>query len=227
MFAATEYIGWRPPAITNPLLRTVLVSNDVYYTIASGRCVKWQYWIEPPPSKFKYVGVVEPTAAEARLDPENFSKFWDHWPEGILVEWRWRHDRPALVAAFDKTHGGPGAFQRFFGTRTRQTQLTLNKLKKATFFSDWKGEVPAAALRESRKLMRDAVEALIRLGPKPTKKSALPIVRRCVEGFNALDEKYEFIMTIEREDILEQIEEVLRVAGLEDTDDWADRWRDW
>ena len=70
-------------------------------------------------------------------------------------------------------------------------------------------------------------EALLGLKPKPTKKLALPIVRRCIEGFNLLDEKYEFIATIEREDIIEQIDEVLGVAGLKGYGDWADRWRDW
>ncbi|WP_020470039.1 hypothetical protein [Zavarzinella formosa] len=226
LFAATEYVDSRPPDITNPLLRTILTANGTYYLISLGRCVKWQHWIEPPPRTFKYVGVVEPSAAEARINLESFSKFWDHWPDGILAEWRWRYDRPALVAEFDRNNG-PGAWQRFFETRTKQKQMTLEKLKKATFFSNWNGAVPAAAIRESRKLIREAVEALIALGPKPTKKLSQAIVRRCVEGFNGLDEKHEFITTIEREDIIEQIDEALRVAGLKDYDDWADRWRDW
>ena len=227
LFAATDYIDSRPPAITDPLLRTILVANDTYALIAFGPCVKWQYWIEPPPREFKYIGVVEPTAAEARFNPSNFSKFWRHWPDGILVEWRWRLDRPALETEFDRTHGEPGAFRRLLDKRTKLAKMTLPQLKKVAYFSNWNDYVPAAAIRESRKLIREAIAALIGIGPKPTKKLAQPIVRRCIEGFNLLDKKHEFIATIEREDIMEQIYQVLDVAGLKDHEDWAGRGRDW
>ncbi|MCE9533400.1 MAG: hypothetical protein K8T89_20090 [Planctomycetes bacterium] len=227
LFAATEYIDSRPPEISDPLLKTILVANEIYAMIGLGKCVKWQYWLEPPPRQFKYIGVVKPSAAEERLDPENFSKFWDHWAAGILVEWRWRHDQPALEAEFDKARKEPGAYRRFIAKRKKEVEITLEKLKKVKFFNEWQGHVPAAALRESRSLIREAVEALIGLGRKPTKKLALPIVRLCIEGFNGLDEKYEFISTIEREDILDQIDEVLRVAGAKNYDDWADGFRDW
>ena len=227
LFAATEYVGSIPPAATDPLLKTILVANEIYALIAVGKCIKWQHWLEPPPKAFEYVGVVMPSAAEERLDPDNYSKFWEHWPEGILAEWRWRHDRPALMAAFDKSNGKPGAFQRLVNARTKQARMTLDKLQRAAFFSGWRGYVPAGALRESRALMREAVEALIGLGRTPTKKLAVPIVRRCIEGFNELDEKYGFITTIEREDIVEQVHEMLRVAGMKGDQGWADDWRDW
>ncbi len=223
LFAATEYLDAQPPNLAQPRLRTILVANTTHAALTYGPCVRWQYWIEPPPADFQYLGTIAPAAEEQRYDPSNFSKLWDGWPAGILMEWRWRHDRASLAAEYDRIHGA-GAFGRML---RKNRPRTLASLAKKKFFSAWKGDVPAAALRGSKELLVELVQGLISLGEKPTKKLARPLVKKCLQAFNRLDEAHEFIATIEREDILQEVFGALDAAGLPDCDAWGEEWRDW
>src|SRR5262249_157938 len=86
LFAATDYAGQKPPELADPLLRSILVMNSL--ACDNWRFALWQYWIEPPPATFKYLGMVEPSPAEERLNPDAYSKFWNDYADSILQEWR-------------------------------------------------------------------------------------------------------------------------------------------
>ena len=65
---------------------------------------------------------------------------------------------------------------------------------------------------------------LIALGPKPTEGAARRAVDECVRRFNDIDD--DWICTIEREDIYEQIGRVVDACGFDCQEDWLDE-RDW
>jgi hypothetical protein len=224
LFAATEYIDAKPPRISDSRLRSILVLN--YFWFDKQRCIQWQYWGHPPPRNFHLIGHIEPSPAEERLDLDAYGKFWEHWGEKTLGERRWQHDRKAFLRDYDKQYG-PGASERLLEEKKQRASMTLEKLYKVRFFANWEEFVSPSAVRESRKIIRDTIGALIRLGKPLTKKSASPILKECTEQFNRLDQKRQFITTIEREDICEVIDRIIHVARLRGCDTLVDQWRDW
>ena len=228
LVAATQYIGAKPPGISEALLASILRMNSVGCDRATQRvmpdnwpCVWWQHWCEPPPKKFRYLGIVEPAPAEQRMNPQAFSKYWDDWARYILQEWRWQHDRQALVSELE-LRNGPSCVEAFLEEKARKAEMTLVRLRKQRFFSEWNGFVSASMIRAARKIVQQTIDDLIALGSKPTKKQALPVLRNYIESFNAMDK----IDTIQRENICDVFYEIVRVAGLKGCDDLAERWRD-
>jgi len=229
LFAATPYIGAEPPTLAEPLLSSILLMNSIGCDRRAQRtagdnwpCVWWQHWMEPPPAEFRYLGIVVPAPAEERMNPDAYSKFWSNWGKYILQEWRWQHDRPALVAELDQRNGG-GSVQMFLEEKQRRAEMTLGTLRKTRFFADWDGFLSPSMIRASRKIVRQAIDGLIALGPRPTKKQAVPILRQFTESFNALAHK---IDTISRENICEVFDEIVRVAGLKGCERLVEEWRD-
>jgi hypothetical protein len=178
--------------------------------------------MEPPPPEFRYLGIVTPAPAEERMNPDAYSKFWRNWGQYILQEWRWQHDRPALVAELEQRNGA-GSVQLFLEEKQRRAEMTLDALRKTRFFADWEGFLSPSMIRASRKIVRQAIDGLIALGPRPTKKQAVPILRQFTESFNALAHK---IDTISRENICEVFNEIVRVAGLKRCEQLIEEWRD-
>jgi hypothetical protein len=66
------------------------------------------------------------------------------------------------------------------------------------------------------------------VGPDAPEPVRFDEIRHSVERFNALDEEQEpFIMTIEREDICDLLNELAELIGLDDYDEAICAGRDW
>jgi hypothetical protein len=123
--------------------------------------------------------------------------------------------------------------QRLRGEKWRCRYLnsvTLEQLRKKSdrFFSDWDPDyVGANNLSAIRRLFADTVEALIALGPKASRRRKLYRLKRCILQLNKLNEREQFIDTVERERLIWQFEEIACAAGWQAEDNLADRWRDW
>src|SRR5262245_52769703 len=154
LLAATPYVGPQPPALSDPRLRTILVMDGLDFD--HWPCVLWQYWVEPPPKGFRYLGLVEPSPAEERMNPDAYNKFWYYYGKYIWQEWRWLHDREALIAEYEKEFG-PGSVRQVLREKKRQAEMTLEKLRKERFFADWEGHVAPEIVRQSRKIVRDTI----------------------------------------------------------------------
>lgn len=228
LVAATPYVGAKPPAISEPSLAAILLMQSVGCDKAQRilgddyPCVWWQRWMEPPPADWQYIGVVEPAPAEARMNPDAYSRYWDNWARNILQEWRWQNDRERFIADFDRTYGA-GWIQSVLEEKKRLSHLTLPLLRKRRSFPGWDEFAPARIVRNSRKIVKEAIDGLIGLGSRPTKKEAVPILKHYIESFNSLEHDFD---TIEREHILDVFYEMIRVAGLKGCDQLADQWRD-
>jgi hypothetical protein len=94
--------------------------------------------------------------------------------------------------------------------------MTLEELQRKTPFTSWEGSVDADALDASRRAYATLMTQLVALGPEQPADAYLPALNGYIEEFNRLDEEFEFIETIEREDICECLQDVLDVLDLPD-----------
>jgi hypothetical protein len=86
---------------------------------------------------------------------------------------------------------------------------------------------PQDAIDASRANMLATVRALTDLGNSASEEERLKVLQNCIEAFNELDERLEFIETLEREDICWEFEAIVYACGLGTHESLADEWRDW
>jgi hypothetical protein len=219
-FAATEYVGPKPPRLDEPSLARIQILDTSGFSVAPRPCVWWQPAAEPPPANFPFLGLVKMTAAENRSAVEQGMEWhntWEKWAAIILHQWRWDHDRKGMIwGKYDKEMKAASA-------KRRRSEKTLAELRQGPFFKTWDEFVPARVTRAARTIAREAVDGLIELGPKPTKKKALPILRKFIESFN---EMCTDIDTVSREEILDLFDEMVDAANLKGCDELAEKWRD-
>ena len=95
--------------------------------------------------------------------------------------------------------------------------------EKARYFADWPIEPEQ---REACWLqLAQTLDSLIALGDGGGVEDATAILRRCVQGYNQLDDG--FICTIEREELCDILYEIGDYCGLDSEEEWVDEWRDW
>jgi hypothetical protein len=185
-----------------------------------------------PPRSFRLLGVLTPSPRERATECWSWGR-WEFFALQALLEWRWKHDRKALLAEEARRTAAQAARDAEAETkrRTRLAGQTLEGLSRRRFFSSWSRPPahPSPELtRASRALLREAVERLLGLGPGARQTSKIKILRDCVEAFNRLDEENDhFIETDEREDICEQLEEIAYACGLGHRVTEAYEGRDW
>jgi hypothetical protein len=227
LVAACDWIGDAVPTPDQPALSKILVLTHHNWGRHPEIC-----WVSgPPPRTFRHIGSVAGTAAELKLH-RNAVSSWLSFPMQVLLQWRWDHDRRAVLAE-DVLKQATEA-QRLRDDAAQMLKklnaTTLAKLRRQPLFRSWEGSVPRPGVKASRQLFMDAIDSLAALGRKPNRGDAVPILRRLIEGFNDLDERHgHFIETMEREDICEQFYRLAHVAGVETygKSDLADKWRDW
>jgi hypothetical protein len=102
--------------------------------------------------------------------------------------------------------------------------IALQRLRQERHFDAWDEFLEREHVAASEANMRELIDALIALGPKPTENAARKAVDACVQAFNDIDDGW--ICTIEREDICDQICRVVEACGFECEEDWLSE-RDW
>jgi hypothetical protein len=93
------------------------------------------------------------------------------------------------------------------------------------YFQDW----PISARKQAAcwRNLAATLDALIALGPRGSEDAARDLLRRCVQKFNRLDQRDQFICTIEREELCEMLYEIGDLCGLPADEEYVDEWRDW
>jgi hypothetical protein len=223
LVAASTWIGTRPPDPADPQLREVLRPT---HHLHEGK--PWLLWaIDPVPVTFMRLGAIPPTDEEASMDRGAFGG-WELFPLQVFLQWRWDHERDQVLAEDGAQRRAEEAAREEQRRAYKPLpQRTLEDLRQQTPFPGWAGYVGPSALRGARRIIRATIDALIALGPDAPEPARLDEIRHCVQRFNALDADEGFIMTIEREDICELIDEVAELVGLEDYDEDLDGDRDW
>jgi hypothetical protein len=147
----------------------------------------------------------------------NWHNTWEKWAQIILHQWRWDHDREGLLRGkYNKV------MESTFAKRKRY-EKTLAELRQSPIFENWDEFVPARVTDAARKIAVEAIEGLIELGAKPTKKRATPILRKFIESFNGMCTD---IDTVSREEILDLFDQMVDAAKLKGCDELAEQWRD-
>ncbi len=106
------------------------------------------------------------------------------------------------------------------------TVTTIDQFVQANWFEDWENSRPLAPVAQSRRLVVNAATKLQALSDE-RRDDKITVIRKCVQGFNKLDEKKQFIDTIEREDICACLEKLMALFGLLDSIDVIEEEREW
>lgn len=186
------------------------------------------YWIEASvPESFELIGKIAPTDEEGTLNWPSHGD-WAHMMRLPLLQWQWDHDRAAAVAKGSASKQAKARKQKAEASDRRDwlNSVTLEQLESHVFFSNWRSPSKDATAA-SRELMAQTVRALIKLGPAASQKKRMQELQRCIESFNELDQRLEFIETVEREDICREFEAIVHACGLGPHEQLADQWRDW
>jgi hypothetical protein len=219
-----------PPSMDDPRVKeTLVLTHHGYAERRAGRAgpaVSALNLAVAAPGEFKVLGRVEPTVDDVALT----CNLWGGWlglAFQVLTQWRWDHERDAVVAE-DKLKEEQELRERTAQLSQRAKPVPLATLRKERLLEDWQGTVPAALLRKCRAILRSAIDELIALGPRPKRAAAMKVLRACTEALNELDEaEGHFIETIEREDLCDAIDRLAMSVGIETKESVADRWRDW
>lgn len=148
-------------------------------------------------------------------------------------EWRWRHDREALLAEVEmaKARNDAEFAARDERYRNRLQNLTWQKLLADTPFAKWTPSPPYPPedfVAAARDMIRNACLELQALGPKPRKAAVRAVLQRCMTWFNEADARLGGVIeTEEREDICAMLEEMAFVARQKSLIDEIDAWREW
>jgi hypothetical protein len=179
------------------------------------------------PESFRWLGTMPPRPSQPAL---GVFTLWESLATEVLLQWRWDHDRESLLREEQQAAERSKAELEQAAKREQEAidALTLESLRDKRRFAGWKAYRPDKAIAACRAALREAIDALIALGPRPTKRAVAAAVRRCVEQLNSLDEQYDgFIETGEREELCREIDKIVHAAGLRNAKGMADRWREW
>lgn len=223
LLASSRWLGAAPPPLDEPLLRETLVLT--HHQWKGTRDVRWTY--DPPPADFLILGKIPPTAEEL-TEPCYTYGGWQSTPLQALTQWRWDHDREALLqeeaarAADDAQRRRQAALVRAEYQRT----LTLASLAERSWLDSWDAEPLGSLKLDSQQLLTQLV-AQLQSQTKLTKPLVRRLLKQTVEAFNQLDAAKPFIHTLEREELCEAFEQIVCAAGFPHLADELDQWRNW
>jgi hypothetical protein len=221
--APSSWIGFTPDRPTDSELRNLLILNH-----HSWQKVPAGVWVfTPPPDSFTPVGQTSVTEQSHFRVGQRYAT-WESCSLQILLQWRWDHDREALLteeadqAMRDAEEMRKKAQRRDEMLRT----ITLDSLAVRKWFDHWDEDLDGPYIIPSRAILATTTDALS-TSPKITKSLARKHLKAAVIAFNKLEKSLPFIETTHREDIYEALELMMFASRQPDLTDEIDDWRDW
>jgi hypothetical protein len=219
----SAWIGDAPPSdLSDPLLRAPLILTHHFYSLATDL-----YRTEQPvPADAVLLGRLPLTRPESTIECNTWAS-WDSSRSQPVLQWRWDHDREAVLAEDERERQQREAAQQEtrFGYQPL-SPLSLREMRERKQFTGWSNFVSPENIRRSRQIVRYLIDDLIALEDNGDESTRLDAFRRAVERFNDADERDEpFIMTDEREDICDVLFNIAEAVGLHDYDVASSR--DW
>jgi hypothetical protein len=192
----------------------------------SGQLIAWKgCFFGDIPDDFMVVGArPAPAECDPLLAAEGKMVFQnaEHARAELHNAWRMIHDRPALEAEW--TLAREAREQR---AAERARTRTLPKMLREKLFASWSEMCPPRVLRKVRRIFRDATRDLIVLQAKGTKRQRTAVLKRIVTELNTLDDKEGCIETVEREAIVQRVEELAALVGVSNDEEELTGHRDW
>ncbi len=223
MIAASPWLGDKLPSLKLAALRETLHLN--HHSWKNDPQVFWVHDLMP--ENFITVGQLELSPGDLTASSETFAG-WQSVPMQALLQWRWDNDREALLRD-EATKAAELAELRREQAATRaelMRTLTLDSLADRNWLGSWENTKTSLPLDECRSLIGELITAL-RTSPKLTLSIAKKHFKHSVQEFNRLNDEYQFISTIEREDLCEMFEQIACAAKFPQLIDQIERWREW
>lgn len=224
LLATSTWFGKKPPRLDDPRVREILCLT--HHSWKGDRELMWV--MGSPPDRYQLLGNIPPTAGEKKLKSVCYGH-WDVPLHQVLLQWRWDHDRKRLLR--DEAREQKELEQRLEAQRQAQIKAlkktSLQDLRKKKFFPRWKNFAMPVAIRESRRIFRETIDALIPLDPPRNKKKVLEVLKKCVEQLNEMERKHECLATIECDDLVTELMELFEVCRLGKESRRLDEWIDW
>jgi len=150
----------------------------------------------------------------------------DHFRTYLYRQWCWLHDREALEAewAADRARYEREQVAR---AAARKATNSLPRMLRERPFARWREHWPPRAVRAVHAAFRTATEELIALGARAPRRSKEAVFRRLMDALNALYDREGCIETEEATALVERIEELARLVGLNNDDERLTGQRDW
>ena len=171
------------------------------------------------PKDFVEIGVREPTAAARALDHSGTYclQNGEALRGQMYDQWRWLNDRERLQSEWHQRSSEHQAREA-----ERKKQQTLPKMLRERPFKHGPSKQLA---REAHRLFKAATEALIDLQKKGTKKKRVAVLKKITTELNAIDDGS--IETVEREEIVQRVDELAALVGITNDDEQLTGHRDW
>ena len=223
LLAASPWIGATIPPLDTPILRETLVLT--HHSWKGKREIFWVH--DRMPLDFQIVGQI-PLLGEDLAETSNTFGGWQSVPLQVLTQWRWDHDREALLREEAEKKAADSERQRQTAAARAEYMLTLTleSLAVKEWLDSWEDTEVGERMPEAKGVLVDLVKDL-RAQTKLTKPVVRKMLKQAVEVFNRLDAGNNFISTIEREDLCEALEQIACACGMPGLAEDVDRWRNW
>jgi hypothetical protein len=223
LIAASPWLGNELPPLDLPVLRETLVLN--HHKWKNQPEMFWVHDIMPP--GFMIVGQFPLSSDDLMAYSHTFGG-WHIVPLQALLQWRWDHDREALLRdeALQAAQDAETQRQRAAAHAELMRTQTLDSLVDRTWLASWEDADSDLPLHKCRSLLAKLVNEL-RAAPKLTMAVAKRHLKQSVKDFNRLDAEQHFIFTIEREDLCQAYEQILCAAKFPLLVNQIDNWREW
>ncbi len=225
LVVASRWIGTAAPVLEEPLLRVPLILNHhSWRDRVNAFCA-----FDNVPDTFQCLGAIAPTSEDMQLECSS-SAVWALAPLQVLLQWRWDNDRDALLAEEEikRQREKVAAMERQTKREDYLANVTLDTLASKRRFATWEGVVSEQLVAVCRQVFNETIDAIREREGKPRKAHVVSMVRDCVERLNQLHAEYNhFVETTEREDLCQEIDEIVCASGFPNDLGIADRWRDW
>ncbi len=225
LVALSEFLDSHPPPLNHPALRKILCLNHHSWSNQPE-----MIWVsEPPPASFEKLGSMPVLKKDSSANSFSFAA-WSSLPFHRYTQWRWDHDRAALLAeeTLENDAEERKQAQSAAGRKKTLAAVTLSSIQqRPTLFPRWKKYPSPKARRAIEQTIQSFIAATARI-KKPTRRDVTRELRRCADALNNLDAGHGHpIETVEREDIFELFEEILTAAGHPRLLEKLDEWRAW
>lgn len=202
-------------------------------------------WInEPLPDWARAIGHIALHPDECTMLCAGFGN-WDRLPAQMLTQWRWDHERDALLQTDAEEAArrlAEEAARRLAHAHAQSRAPTLDvaacleALVLCEWFASWQDDWETQLRQAAQAQLQQLVQAALALprsarSGKPAKPALRRLLRDCVLALNHIDETSRAdgggVQTTHSEDLMDALARVAEAAGHPALADELDDWRDW
>lgn len=185
----------------------------------------WKGWFEGDlPDEFPIVTRSQLTARERGMGYDGTMVFQGphHFADMLHEQWRWIFDRENLKSEWKRSSMDEEERQG-----KRRDGLTLESMREESPFASWEARCGGEVLGRVRRIFRDATEDLIAAGGIEDQELCAAVLKKVVDALNDLDDPIGFIESTERDALVQRVEELASLVGLDNGDERLTGHRDW